>query len=47
MQGWLFQDDFWGDAEIQALLSGVPNDGQQFSDLRISQCDLTELAPQA
>ncbi len=35
MQGWLFhfQRDFWKDEQIEALLSGVPNDGMTLLDL--------------
>jgi len=25
MQGWLFHEGFWGQAEVEAYLSGVPN----------------------
>lgn len=33
MQGWLFRDDFWGNVQVQALLSGVPDDRMLILDL--------------
>jgi alpha-N-acetylglucosaminidase len=40
MQGWLFHSSFWGPAEVQAYLSGVPDDSMLILDLNSDEDEL-------